>query len=293
MVLGARLRVLREAQYISLEEAAEAIRVTPEQIAWLELGRVSCRQRDAADLLTIYSVHDPDERATLLALAQQTHNCGWWRAYDDVVPHWLHTYLTLEQAASVIRTYEVQFVPGLMQTREYARAVIALKHGITREAELDRRLELRMRRQQVLHGARPPYLWAVIDEAALRRPIGGHATMRAQLRHLASLCELPHVTIQVLPFRTGGHPAGGGSVSLLRLPEPELPDVVYLEQLISAGYPDEAEDIDHYRGVIDQLVTMAEPATATPALLHGLAERVFPEGASHEETPSVSPPEPR
>ncbi|RLL65602.1 DUF5753 domain-containing protein [Streptomyces phytohabitans] len=267
MVLGARLRTLREAEYVSREEAAEAIRAEPALITALELGRVSCRPRDVADLLTIYSVSDESERAMLLALTEQANTCGWWQEFEDVVPGWLHTYLGLEQTADVIRGYEVQFVPGLLQTEDYARAVIDLGHADASEDQRERRVELRMRRQRILHGPRPPHLWCVIDEAALRRPVGGPDVMRAQLRHLVEVCELPHVTVQLLPFRAGAHPAAGGPVTLLRLPQRELPDVVYLEQLIGAAYPDDPEQVESYRHVIDQLVTRAEPAPVTRALL--------------------------
>lgn len=273
MVLGTRLRRLREAQYISLEEAAAAVRATPEGIAGLELGRTGCRLRDVGDLLTIYSVREESERTTLLTLARQANVPGWWQEYDDVVPAWLRTYLGVEQVASVIRSYEVQFVPGLMQTPEYARAVVSLGDGGAPEAELRRRVALRMRRQRILYGPRPPHLWAVIDEAALRRPVGGAATMRGQLRHLIELCDLPHVTIQVLPFQTGAELAAGGPVTLLRLPERELPDVVYLEQLLSASYPDHPDDIEFCRHVIDRLVTQAKPATATQPMLRRMLER--------------------
>ncbi|MCF6522412.1 helix-turn-helix transcriptional regulator [Streptomyces sp. JJ36] len=274
MILGARLRALRESQYITRQEAAEAIRTTHAHIVRLELGRAGCRLRDVSDLLTIYSVSDEAERAVLMTLAEQANRSGWWDAYLDVVPEWLHTYLGLEQAADVIRSYEAQFVPGLLQTPGYARAVVELGHAGAPEAQVRRRVELRMRRQQILHDPRPPYLWAVIDEAALRRPIGGTAVMRAQLEHLIAMSSLPHVTVQVLPFHAAATVATGGPVTLVRLPDHGLPDVVYLEQLISAHYPEDPEDIEFHRHVVDRLVTAAEPAARTPALLR----RIMREG---------------
>jgi len=272
MVLGERLRRLREAQYISRREAGESIRVPEAQVDRMERGHTGFHERDVTDLLSIYGVTDPAERDTMLALAAQANVPAWWHAYGDVVPDWLHTYLGLEQAASVIRGYEVQFVPGLLQTREYARAVVALGHPDATEAQLQRRVELRMHRQRVLYGPRPPHLWAVIDEAALRRPVGGAETMRGQLRHLIAACEMPHVTVHVMPFAAGGHAAAGGPVTLVRLPERELPDVIYLEQLIGASYPAERDDVEHYRHVIDRLVTDAAPSSSTRAILLGLLE---------------------
>lgn len=267
LVLGERLRKLREAQYISRQEAGEAIKTSDVTIAQLERGRCGFHERDVTDLLTIYGITDRTEHATLQALAAQTNAPGWWHAYQDVVPEWFHTFLGLEQAAGVIRTYEVQFIPGLLQTPEYARAVIELGHRGAPEMQIARRVELRMLRQRILHSMRPPHLWAVIDEAALRRRVGGAETMRGQLEHLIAACELPHVTIHVMPFEAGGHAAAGGPVTLLRLPERELPDVIYLEQLIGASYPSEASEVDHYRHVVDRLVTDAAPARETRAFL--------------------------
>ncbi|GGO43309.1 transcriptional regulator [Streptomyces daqingensis] len=274
LVLGERLRKLREAQYISRREAGEAIRVSGENIAQLEGGHRGFTERDVADLLTIYGVADEAERATLQVLAEQSNQPGWWNTYSDVVPDWFRTYLGLEQAADVIRTYEVQFIPGLLQTPQYARAVIALGHPGAPAAQISRRVELRMQRQRVLHSRQPPHLWAVIDEAALRRPVGGRETMRGQIQHLVAMCDLPHVTVHLMPFEAGGHAAAGGPVTLIRMPERELPDLIYLEQLIGASYPAEREEVDHYRHVVDRLVTDAAPARQTRSLLLGMLEEM-------------------
>lgn len=273
LVLGERLRRLREAQYISRQEAGEAIKTSDATIAQLERGQRGFRERDVHDLLTIYGVAEESEAETMLALAAQTNVLGWWHAYNDVVPDWFQTYLGLEQAASVIRGYEVQFVPGLLQTPEYARAVISLGHPRAGEEQLARRVELRMLRQRILHGQNPPHLWAVIDEAALRRPVGGPETMSGQLEHLVAACELPHVTVHIMPFEAGGH-AAGGPVTLLRMPERELPDVIYLEQLIGATYPAESHEVETYRHVIDRMVTDAVPACRTRSVLLGMLEEI-------------------
>lgn len=283
MVLGARLRRLREAQYISPAEAGGAIRASAARIRGLEMGRGGCSLRDISDLLTVYGVSAAGERGLLLDLAAQADSAGWWREYADVVPGWLETYLSLEQSASVIRSYEVQFVPGLLQTEDYARAVIGLGRCDVPEARLQRRVELRMRRQRILYGSDAPRLWAVVDEAALRRPVGGALTMAAQLRHLIAVCELPHVSLQVIPFDVGAHAAAGGPVTLVRLPGGELPDVVYLEQLIGGHYPEDADDIEYYRNVIDHLVTSAQPPGATPGILRRLIGELTG-GEGHPET---------
>lgn len=274
MVLGEMLRRLREGKGISAVAAGDAIRASESKINRLELGRVGVKLRDVADLCTLYGVVDHAQRTTLLELARQTNLPAWWQRYRDVLPSWFETYLGLEQDADVIRGYEVQFVPGLLQTADYARAVIELAHGSAREEEIERRLTVRMRRQQILHRTGPPRLWMVIDEAALRRPIGGRAAMFAQLEHLIDVCELPHVTVQVLTFSAGGHAAAGGPISLLRLPAPELPDVVYLEQLTTAIYPDRPTELEYYRHIMNLLAVQAAPAPATPKILHKILSEI-------------------
>jgi hypothetical protein len=203
----------------------------------------------------------------LLALAEQASVPDWWRAYRDVVPDWFGPYLSLEQAASIIRGYEAQFVPGLLQTEDYARAVLRLGHGDAPAAEVERRVGLRMKRQQLLRRPAAPRLWVIIDEAALRAVVGGTATMRAQLRHLTEVAELPCVSIEILPSRTG-HAAPGGPLTILRFPEDEIPDMVYLEQPSGAVYVDKLADIDRYRHIMNSLSVQAEPPTATTMILH-------------------------
>ncbi len=269
LLLGARLRALREGCGIGREEAGEAIRASHSKISRLELGQSRFKARDLADLLDLYGVDDA-ERATLQELARQANTPGWWHVFNDVIPSWFTDYLGLEQAASLIRGYEVQFIPGLLQTPEYARAVIVQGHPNAPAEQIERRVELRMRRQRILHGEHPRRLWAVIDETALRRAYGGKTTMRDQIRHVIAMCENRNVTVQVLPFQVGGHPAAGGPISMLRLPQHELPDVVYLEQLTSAVYPEGPAEIDRYHHVMDRLVTLAEPASRTPEILEGI-----------------------
>jgi transcriptional regulator with XRE-family HTH domain len=258
LVLGMRLRRLREAAGIGPEDAGEAIRASRSKISRLENGRTGFKSRDVADLLTLYGVNDDAERATMLALAKHANAGGWWQEYADVVPAWLEYYLDLERSASLIRTYEVAYVPGLLQTADYARVVLQSGHPDAPEAEVERRVELRLRRQQVLRRDDPVRLWAVIDEAALRRPVGGSAVMRAQLAHLIEASRLPHVNIQVLPLSADWHAVGASSVTMLRFSESELPDVVYLESLLTAVYLSKPEDTARYRDMLDRLATQAE-----------------------------------
>jgi transcriptional regulator with XRE-family HTH domain len=269
IALGAQLRRLREASGISREAAGEAIRGSHAKISRLELGRVGFKVRDVADLLTLYRITDPAQREAFLALARRANEPGWWHHYSDILAHWFEMYLGLEQACSVIRTYEPQFVPGLLQTEECARAIIGLGHPSGAAAEIDRRVALRMQRHEVLTQAEPPSLWAVVDEAALWR-LGGRATMRAQIRHLIEQAELPNITLQVVPFHAGGHAAAGGPFTILRFAEPDLPDIVYLEQLTSALYLDKSHDVDHYLMVMDRLCVQAKSPDNTIEFLHDM-----------------------
>jgi hypothetical protein len=271
ILLGGQLRRLREARGLTRQNAGDAIRASDSKISRLELGRVAFKERDVADLLTLYDV-DPAKRDVLLALAREANNPGWWHKYSDIVPDWFELYVGLEQAASLIRTYEVQFVPGLLQTESYARAVTRLGHSRVSADEIERRVDLRMRRQELLTRPGAPTLWAVLDEAVLRRPLDGPEVMRAQVRHLVEVAGLPNVTVQVVPFRVGGHAAAGGPFSILRFSEPQLPDLVYLEQLTSAIYLDKRDEVGDYMAVMDRLCVDAISGSDTVEWLRHLAE---------------------
>ena len=255
MVLGSYLRKLREARRISLEEAGDVIRGSASKISRLETGRVAFKDRDIVDLLAFYGVTDEKERQAVREIAVKANSPGWWHNYADVLPSWFDAYVGLEESASDVRAYEVQFVPGLLQTEDYARAVIML--GYSNPKEISRRVTLRMARQAVLDRPDPPSLHAVLDEALLRRSIGGSRAMRGQVRHLIELARRPHVTVQVMPFRAGGHAAAGGSFSLLSFAGHSLPDVVYLEQLTSAQYHDKPDVVAEYRAVMELLCAEA------------------------------------
>ena len=266
LVLGGHLRRLREQAHITTEQAAGVIRGSHSKISRMEHGRVGFKERDIADLLTMYGVTDADEREALLKLARESNTPGWWQGYADILPHWVEPYFGLEAAASFIRNYELQFVPGLLQTEGYALSLIRLGNAPTEEDVL-RRAEARMSRQDILSRETPPRVWAVVDEGALRRPIGGAKVMREQLKHLIDMCDHPAVTLQVLPFQVASHPAMGGPFTILRFSEPDLRDVVYIEQLTSALYLDKPAEVDSYLEVMEQVCLQAEPTTRTPQIL--------------------------
>ncbi|HZB33725.1 MAG TPA: helix-turn-helix transcriptional regulator [Streptosporangiaceae bacterium] len=274
MLVGAELRRLRRLAGISREAACEAIRASDSKISRLELGRTGFKQRDVADLLSLYGVTDEAERQALLELARQASAPGWWHRYDDAVPAWYEPYIGLEQAASVIRVYEVQFIPDLLQTPDYTRAFVRLREPEASGERIERRVDLWRGRQEIFHRPRPPHLWVVIDETALRRPVGGRAVMRAQIRQLIETAALPHVTVQVLPFSIGGHAATTGPITYLRFSEAELLDVVFLLQLSSAVYLDKSAHTECYRDVLDRLVIQAEQATETAPLLRRILDEL-------------------
>jgi transcriptional regulator with XRE-family HTH domain len=253
MLVGARLRRLREEKRISREEAGYTIRASESKMSRVELGRVAFKERDVGDLLMLYGLTDPEQRDQVLALVREANHPGWWREYEDVLPGWFNNYVGLEEAAVGIRTYEIQFVPGLLQTEGYARAVIGSGLPPPTGQELDRTVALRRARQQVLTRPTPPHVWVVVDEAALRRPVGTAATTSGQIMHLLEVAELPNVALQILPLRRQSHAAGGGAFTILRFGEPELPDVVYVEQLVSALYLDKAEHVERYTEVMNRL----------------------------------------
>jgi transcriptional regulator with XRE-family HTH domain len=267
MLVGARLRRLRTEMGLTREEAAEAIRASEWKIHRLENGQVGFKERDIVDLRAFYGVTDPGEVADFVALAREANTPGWWQHYGDVLPSWFRTYVDLEAAAALIRTYEGQFVPGLLQTDDYMRAVVYGAHLEDSGEEVGRRVRLRMARQTLLTSEQPPRLWAVVDEAALRRPVGGREVMRGQLERLIDATKLPKVTLQVLPFAAGAHPAMVGSFSILRFPDQELPDVVYLEHLTSAIYLNKPEEVDQYLHVMESICVRAAAPDRTAELL--------------------------
>jgi transcriptional regulator with XRE-family HTH domain len=274
MLVGARLRRLRTDNGVSREQAGEAIRASEWKIHRLENGQVGFKERDIVDLLGLYGVTDPDEVAAFVIMAREASAPGWWQPYGDVLPQWFRAYVDLESAATLIRAYEGQFVPGLLQTEEYMRAVIggALLDDSIEEAE--RRVALRKKRQTLLGLPDGPRLWAVVDEAALRRSVGGPEVMRAQLERLIEATKLPNVTLQVLPFGAGAHPAMVGAFSLLRFADRQLPDVVYVEHLTNALYLDRRDDVEQYLQVIESLCVLA----AAPGQTVEFLDRILNEG---------------
>jgi transcriptional regulator with XRE-family HTH domain len=269
ILLGTQLRRLRESRGISAQTAAKAIRASESKISRIELGRNAVREVDIADLLNLYGITDTAERDQLLTLAGQANEQGWWHRYQDVLPAWFQSYIGLEASAECIRSFDAQFVPGLLQTEDYATAVLQL--GAYTRTEAHRRLYLRQERQRrfAAGGLR---LVAIIDEVALRRPVGSVSVRRGQLEHLLEISDRPGLTIQVCPFLTGASYAAPGSFSILKFATDDVPDIVYVEQLTSALYLDKRVDVDRYAQAMDQIAGSSTTADETTDIIRAMIE---------------------
>ncbi|MFC4005527.1 helix-turn-helix domain-containing protein [Prauserella oleivorans] len=272
MILGSQLRRLREAAGITRAEAGYHIRASESKISRLELGRVGFKVRDVEDLLTLYGVGDPEERASLIELVHQSAQPGWWQKFNDYMPKWFDDYVGLEEVAVRIQTYELQFFPGLLQTERYARAIMT--HGLPEHASevAEARVRLRMRRQRLLFRPNAPRLWAVIDESVLHRPIGGREVHREQLDHVLELIQMPHIVVQVVPYERSGY-AAEGAFTLLRFAEPELPNIGYVEHIAGGVYLDRPDGIELIGRSLDRLAVDAEtPDRSRQMILKARAE---------------------
>jgi transcriptional regulator with XRE-family HTH domain len=273
MVLGKRLRHLREQAGVSFEEAARTIEVTPLTVRRMEKAEVGLRIPYVRELLRVYGV-PAAEVDDFLALAREANQPGWWYKYRDVLPEWFKAYVSLESEASVIRLYEPHYVPGLLQTRGYATALMRAGFPNAPEEDIARRVALRMKRQDLLAKPEAPAVWAILDETVLRRPVGGPEVMRAQFDRLTEVLDMPKVRIQIMPFGVGAHPGAFGPFHHFRFGFSELPDIVYTENLVGAVYVDRRDDVVGYLEVLDRMSVQAEPVARTRAILGELRKEL-------------------
>jgi transcriptional regulator with XRE-family HTH domain len=264
--LALELRRLREAARLTCEEVADHLECSASKISRVETGRVSVSPRDVRDMLELYGVA-PQQRESLVQLARDSRQKGWWHAYSDTMQPQFVTYVGLESAAAEIRIYEVSLIPELLQTEDYARAVIRSGMMNSPAEDVERRVALRMARQPAVSRDDPPKVWAVLDEAALRRRVGGAGLMRLQLEHLLAQATLPNVAVQVIPFGGGAHPAMGRPFIILVFPERVDTDVVYLEDLTSALYLEDVADVDRYNVFFNHLRASALSFDDSSALI--------------------------
>ena len=262
--LALELRRLREAAKLTCEEVAEQLECSASKISRVETGRVSVSPRDVRDMLEIYGVPEP-QREALVQLARESRQKGWWHAYADSLQPHVATYLGMESAASEIRIYEVNLIPGLLQTEEYARAVLTAGTVSSPRSDVERQVALKMERQRMAMTS--PQVWAVLDEAALRRQVGGPEVMRVQLEYLRELGALRNVRLQIIPFGGGAHPAMGRPFIILAFSEDADPDVVYLKNLTGALWVENVEEVDRYNVFFNHLQATALSFENSAALM--------------------------
>ncbi|MFF2810988.1 helix-turn-helix domain-containing protein [Streptomyces sp. NPDC058000] len=269
--LGQELRRLREDKGLTAEQVAERLLVSQSKISRLENGRRSISQRDVRDLCGVYEVEDRRIVDSLMQMAKDSRQQGWWHAFGDI-PY--SVYIGLETEAASLRTYESLLVPGLLQTPGYAEAVIPGTVPELAPDDLDKRIQVRMRRQErVREPERPLRLWVVLDESALRRVVGSHLIMREQLEHLAEVSTLPHVTVQVLPYDTGAHAGMSGTFSILEFDDAADSSVVYIEGVTSDLYLEKTNDVHKYTIMYEHLRAQALSADASREFIAEAAKR--------------------
>jgi transcriptional regulator with XRE-family HTH domain len=248
--LAIELRRLREEAGLTIERVADALECSDSKISRIETAQVAASPRDVRDMLDLYGMSG-ERRDELVQVAREARQKGWWHAYRDV--EFVGSYIGLEAAASSIRIYEALLIPGLLQTRQYAGAILrALRPDLPPE-QLERRVELRVARQAILVQDEPPAFWGILDEAVVRRTIGGRQLMREQLQRLVETAEAPNVTLQILPFAAGEHAGLDGTFTILSFPEPADPDVVHVEHITSELYLERADELYRYALAFDHL----------------------------------------
>ncbi|MER6112908.1 helix-turn-helix domain-containing protein [Streptomyces hirsutus] len=268
VVLGRRLQELRETAGLTREEAARVLRVAPATVRRMETAEVALKIPYIQILLTAYGVSQ-GEAATFIGLAEDANRPGWWQRFHDVLPEWFSLYVSLEGAARVIRSYEPHFVPGLLQTEDYARAVLeAGTIGSQGPEAVERHVSLRLERQRLLERRDPPHLWVIVDETVLRRPVArDDRVMREQFDKLLEWSERDRITLQVAEFADGPHPGTYAPFSLFRFAEPELPDMVFTEYLTGALYLDSRKEVSVHLEVLDHMTARAASSEHTQKLL--------------------------
>jgi hypothetical protein len=267
MILGRQLQALREIAGLSYAEAAEVIYSSEWTVRRMERAEGGLKPLTVKALLVAYGITDVREIDAFLALARDASRPGWWHSYGEALPDWFKVAVGLEESASLIRAYQPQVVPGLLQTEAYVRAITAASFPAEKQEDSERRVALRLARQDLLKRPAPPEYWAVLEETVLRRPIGGPGVMRGQIEYLIEAAARPNVTIQVLPFAAGWHPAMYGMFNIFRFPDNALPDVVYSEALTSATYLNKPEETAQYTEALDRMAAQAATPDQTITIL--------------------------
>jgi len=273
--LGSELRRLREARSINLEVVADRLGLAASTLSRIENGKAPTKTAYLTALLEVYEVTDPEQRQILIDMAREGHRKGWWAGYEDVLPTGFGIYVGLEADASGLRIYETQVVNGLLQTPEYAKAILREVNKKDSPDQLQRATELRIKRQYTVEKPDPPDLWLILDEAVIRRPIGGPEVMASQLKHLVEASHWPNVTLQVLPFSAGAHSALPGPFTILEFPERTDDDVVYLDSWGGPIYLEKERDVRMCAEAFDRLRAAALSTNDSVALANQVAGQLM------------------
>jgi transcriptional regulator with XRE-family HTH domain len=251
--LAGELRNLRQAAGLTREDAAEQTNINSATLYRIETAKARPQRRTLLTLLDKYGVTDAARRAGLVELSKQATQLGWLQAYESELPEEYTTYISFESEARSVRNYESLFVPGLLQTEGYTRAVVTASLPYASDEEIQQRIETRAQRQASITKDDPLKLWAIVDEAVLRREVGGKEVMTDQLRHLHDLTRQPHITFQVLPYTVGAHPGMHGAFAVMDFPDAADPDLVYIENMAGALYLEKEADVRRYTEMFNQL----------------------------------------
>ncbi|GAA3735538.1 helix-turn-helix transcriptional regulator [Plantactinospora mayteni] len=271
--LAAEIRALRHGAALTREDVAERTHMNPATLWRLETARARPQRRTLLGLLDLYGVTDPERRAELVDLAKDAGQLGWLQAYEDQLPDEYSTYISFESEAQSVRNYESLFVPGLLQTEAYARAVTSGLLPDGTDQEVERRVEARLKRQDSITRAEPLKVWAILDESVVHRKVGGGDVMRDQLQHLAKLTKLPNITVQVLPYEVGAHPGMYGAFAIMAFPDPADSDLVYIENRVNALFLERDTDITSYTDLFEHLRAAALSPAASVRLIIRAAEQ--------------------
>jgi transcriptional regulator with XRE-family HTH domain len=276
--LGSELRRLREAHGLKLDEAAHRLGLAPSTLSRIETGKAPTRLAYLTTMLDMYGVTDPGQRQVLADMAREGYRKGWWAEYEDVLPTGFGSYVGFEAEAALLRAFEDRVVHGLVQTPDYARAVVTAVHPAMSADEAGRVVQLRVHRQEILTSGSPLELWLILDESVIRRPVGGPSVMSAQLEHLLAVGERPNVTLQLLPLAAGAHPALNGAFSILRFPEPSDPDMVYAEGVTGSAYLEKELDVHTCSEAFERLRQVALSPAGTADAIGKAAEEITIQG---------------
>jgi transcriptional regulator with XRE-family HTH domain len=270
--LGLELRRLRELAGLTCEQAGDRLGCSASKISRLETARVPARPADVQELCQLYRA-DPEQVTVLVSLARESKTQGWWQRFDSALPDWFTTYIGLEAEAASIRTYEIELIPGLLQTEGYARALFASAE-LNEPAEVESAVAIRRSRQEILHGDNPPRYWAVVSEAAMHRLVGGPSVMRDQLLYLTEISDRRNVTVQVIPSHAGAHPGMSTPFVILSFPDRADPEVTFVDYLTGALYLERPEEVDQYNLAFNHLVAAAASPLQSLDLIRATAKQL-------------------